>query len=369
MNVDDEWLAFLEDGIDSPILSSPLPLNNNLKKDNVDLEENSSLIDSERYNKNDDNLISKMSQNVKQTVIPSELYISTKTKIVYLNKSVDLYNIFWKIPVMHYGTRSNGVIKKQIKLQSLSQIELNKILHYVEQHHMQDLFVEQTNLHSSSSLPNKNDTKFKDIRKISIGLCKKDILTQRSKKKSAFYNCFVLILRIFFESKYRDVHVKVFNTGKMEIPGMQSDELFKIVQDNLKCILQPYYEEDIEFLESKCETVLINSNFYTGYNINRDILYNLLKYQYKINATYDPCSYPGIQCKYNTSLSFMVFRTGSVLIVGKSTDEELYIVYNMLKKILIDNYLEIREDTVSIPITTHTINQKQTKIKKKIIYL
>ena len=29
----------------------------------------------------------------------SDIYISTKTKIGYLNSKIDLYDIFWKIPV------------------------------------------------------------------------------------------------------------------------------------------------------------------------------------------------------------------------------------------------------------------------------
>ena len=129
-------------------------------------------------------------------------------------------------------------------------------------------------------------------------------------------------------------------------------------------ILQPYYENEISFVDDKCETVLINSNFYTGYNINRDKLFNILKYDYKFNATYDPCSYTCIQCKYNKSLSFMIFRTGSVLIVGKSSDKELYEVYEMLKRILIDKYLEICENS-DIPIIEHEGATKQIKIKKK----
>ena len=44
--------------------------------------------------------------------------------------------------------------------------------------------------------------KFKDTRKISIGLCKKDILSYRCKKKSAFYNCFVAIIRIKINSTF-----------------------------------------------------------------------------------------------------------------------------------------------------------------------
>ena len=79
---------------------------------------------------------------------------------------------------------------------------------------------------------------FKDVRKVSIGLCKKDILSYRCKQKSAFYNCFVVIIRINNEGIFKEYHVKVFNTGKLEIPGIQTDKNFADVQKNILEILQ-----------------------------------------------------------------------------------------------------------------------------------
>ena len=181
MNVDDEWLAFLEDDMDSPLLSSPKQQLNTKNKNNEEIVPK--IYDNDRCI-DDESIISKNIHPPRYQVIPSELYISTKTKIIYLNQTIDLNNTFWKIPVIHYGVRSNGVIKKQIKLQSFSKDEMYKVLHYVGQHQMQGLFVEQINLHNSTSLP--NSTNFKDVRKISIGLCRKDILSQRSKKRVRF---------------------------------------------------------------------------------------------------------------------------------------------------------------------------------------
>ena len=34
---------------------------------------------------------------------PSALYISTKTKILFLSIPIDIYDIFWKIPVVDYN--------------------------------------------------------------------------------------------------------------------------------------------------------------------------------------------------------------------------------------------------------------------------
>ena len=49
----------------------------------------------------------------------SPIYISTKTKIAYLNKPVSIYDAFWNVPVQHYYERKEGVIKKQIDRKSV----------------------------------------------------------------------------------------------------------------------------------------------------------------------------------------------------------------------------------------------------------
>ena len=224
--------------------------------------------------------------------------------------------------------------------------------------------------HIITQIKNPNGRiRFKDIRKISIGLCNKDIINYRSKKKSAFYNCFVVILRVFHENKFKEVHVKIFNTGKLEIPGIRCDELLSKVMVQLIEILIPITEiKSLHFQESKCETVLINSNFNCGFYINREKLFDILKYKYQINCLFDPCSYPGIQCKYihnSVRISFMVFRTGSVLIVGKCNENILFEIYDFVKELLKNEYKNI----VIRNIEETEFVAKKIKPKKKIIYV
>ena len=61
------------------------------------------------------------------------IYISTKTKIAYLSQSVNIYDIFWKIPVQHYYTRRECVIKKQIKFQTTDPAAVATIKEKLEQ--------------------------------------------------------------------------------------------------------------------------------------------------------------------------------------------------------------------------------------------
>ena len=313
------------------------------------------------------------------------LYISTKTKISYLSQNINLSNVFWKVQVLPYHIQKEGVVKKQMKFNSTTSEELEVIKKNIdttcgdEKNHIDQ--------HIMTHIENPDGRiKFKDVRKISIGLCKKDILSNRCKKKSAFYNCFVVILRINVNNMFKEINVKVFNTGKLEIPGIQTDDVLVKVLELLISILRPLVdaEEQLTYIRGKCETVLINSNFNCGYFINRDKIYDLLKYKYKINCSFDPCSYPGIQCEFHydpklvtqtgrqpqdiakrkdlSKVSFMIFRTGSVLIVGKCTEQILHEIYTFVRKILEVEYKDVGEELVD---STQQAKDKEKKLRKR----
>lgn len=311
------------------------------------------------------------------------IYISTKTKIAYLNQPVNIYDIFWKIPVQHYYRRCEGVIKKQIKFQTTDPAFITSIQEKLEQ--QPRCYDEYIIEHIEN--PNGRIT-YKDQRKVSIGLCKKDLQGGNLKKKRAFFNCFVLILRINGgiaspderapedDILYKEMHVKVFNTGKLEIPGIQEDSTLTHVLQLLVSVLRPYLGEGLDYMKNRCETALINSNFNCGFYIDRDKLFQLLKYKYRMNCNYDSCSYPGIQSKFYYiperrpddqngqqpvsmdmpyyEVSFMIFRTGSILIVGKCNEEILHVIYRFICSILETEYSGIQMGDIPIDETKMT---------------
>ena len=60
-----------------------------------------------------------------------------------------------------------------------------------------------------------------------------------------------------------------------------------------------YSIEQIDKIKiNKLETVLINSDFYTNFNIKRNILYSILKEKYQIVSRYEPGIYPGVNNKF-----------------------------------------------------------------------
>lgn len=369
MNIDEEWENFISSNGADDIT--------NIEDDIIE-------------NTNDEILSAELVNDfTTDAPIATNIYISTKTKISYLNQAINLKNIFWEIPVMPYYTQKNGVIKKQIKITSNDSEELS----FIRNKLINEIYVEEqiiTHIDNPSGR-----IKFKDTRKISIGISKKDLMSYRCKKKSAFYNCFVLIVRIKFENVFKEFHVKIFNTGKLEIPGIQNEEVFKLLLNQIIEILQPYVKDTLNYKDCN-ETVLINSNFNCGFFINRETLYNTLKFKYNIQSIYDPCSYPGIQCKFyynpdvgiqngcqiseenknlykNTKhVSFMIFRTGSVLIVGRCDENVLFIVYEFLKIILNNEFKNISQQ---VKLSNNSLiikekekeKQKTKKIRKRII--
>lgn len=296
------------------------------------------------------------------------LYISTKTKICHLSSPIELLNTFWKLPMISYSTPSEGIIKKQMKFCSTSPEELEQVEKSL------DCELQTSPNHvvvqSIAHVVNPNGLiKFKDIRKISIGLSKKDIINNRCKQKSAFYNCFVVILRINHKDTFKEINVKVFNTGKLEIPGIQDDTILIKVLDNLTEILRPIVQAHSFTYSKETDTVLINSNFKCNYLIKRDQLVDILKTKYNIKCSYDPCSYPGIQCtffydprarvqtgiqpttddKNISKVSFMIFRTGSVLIVGRCSEPVLDEIYTFIRTLFKNEYNEVCDSMTSPP--------------------
>ena len=360
-NIDDEWSSFLTTKYD-------------------DHEDNNNLQDVSVASTQDLDQTDIFIGNVPE---PTEIYISTKSKIAYLEQPIDL-NIFWNIPVISYATPSNGVIKKQIKLNSKTPEELTNVQTRLKN----ELYYDE---HIMSHIDNPNGRiKFKDIRKITVGISKKDMTSYRSKKKQAFYNCFVIIIRIKIDTAFREFHIKVFNTGKLEIHGVQSEQMFENVLHNIIEILQPFHDYTLQY-KQKSDIILINSNFSCGFFINREILYDILRNKYNIQAIYDPCSYPGIQCKfyYNNDIgvqsgmqittenkekykniiavSFMIFRTGSVLIVGMCEENVLDDIYQFLKALLRTEFKYICQKIITEEDLI--MKDKKKKPRKKIIHI
>ena len=108
MNIDSEWAKFISV--------------KNYDKDDDDDDD---------YDEKEDCVSENISYEYNDSDTPpkaSDIYISTKSKIIFLNNSIDLKNVFWNIPVIPYSLPMNGVVKKQMKFNYIQKSILLPIL-------------------------------------------------------------------------------------------------------------------------------------------------------------------------------------------------------------------------------------------------
>ena len=143
--------------------------------------------------------------------------------------------------------------------------------------------------------------------------------------------------------------------------------------------------------------VLINSDYYLGFEIKRDVLHELLVNKYNIFSSYEPCIYPGVNSKYyfNTEyidkqykgkcycdiycdgkgtsngngnckkITIAIFQSGSIIITGARNMDQINYAHKFINDIINDNYYSIKKDDVSflnIPEKKKIIKLKKDNI-------
>jgi len=117
--------------------------------------------------------------------------------------------------------------------------------------------------------------------------------------------------------------------------------------------------------------VLINSDYFVGFEIKRDELHKILVEKYNIYSSYEPCIYPGVNIKYfiNTNntcgicecenlcngkgngcgdgyckkVTIAVFKSGKVIITGGQNKEQIIESYRF-----ITNFIENKKDILKM---------------------
>lgn len=182
---------------------------------------------------------------------------------------------------------------------------------------------------------------------------------RKPKKKVNFYNQATIYIAI----NDRTIHMKLFQNGAIQITGCKTNEEFTqtitILCNSLRK-KKAVYEKDNkvivkkEFL-SKYENVeadklynfgigLINSNFKSGFMINRENLFELLLKK-NITCVFEPCIHACVNIKHDykneNTISIFVFESGSIIITGAKTQNQVMDSYKFIIKLLYENYDQV----------------------------
>lgn len=261
---------------------------------------------------------------IHNTLKSTDIRISTMTICCFLDKLIDLKQLYTQyIPPYN--------------------ININNFNTHCHKLHMFDIIGCKY-----STLPNK-------------GYFKKN--SNRSFYNSASLNIFI--------HKDKQINFKIFKNGKIQITGIPKPEIAK------KCIdafIKYIYKQNI--IDSMIQynnfrTVLINSDYFCGIQINRENLFKIMTQKLNLIVSYESENYPGVKFAYfyNTNnigtphdgkcvcetkckgkgkssllenmckrITISIFQSGKIIITGANSEQQIHHAYNCINKIIKDHY-------------------------------
>lgn len=220
----------------------------------------------------------------------------------------------------------------------------------------------------------------------------------KKKKRDSFQNQLTFIIAI---NANKSINLKLFKNGKIQMTGLRNEEdgymaMNKLIS-NIKHI-PGISDNNKAMVANKLNIILINSDFEIGFKIRRDELFKLIG-ERGLYVVYEPDIYPGVNSKYfyNTNtigtqnegicccdkkcdgkgegngngdckkITIAIFQSGSIIITGSKTNEQMVFAYNYINNLIRENMTNIRKNDVYIPKCQMEGSEKVYYIKKNSI--
>jgi len=194
----------------------------------------------------------------------------------------------------------------------------------------------------------------------------------------------------------KDVNIKMFINGKLQLTGVPLEADGKRAVNVLCDYIYNKYK--IKMGIDSYSTVMINTCYDLKFNINREILYDILIEKYNLITVFDTEGYPGVRIHYfynqHTTLtdnegqcicnnlcdgdgdglemgnckriSVAIFQSGKVIIAGGCSDlKPIESAYRFINSIMKDIQSDIQKELINAPQNNRIIrNRRQVKLTK-----
>lgn len=240
-------------------------------------------------------------------------------------------------------------------------------------------------------------------------ICKGERLKASKKKKSkCFYNQITTIVLIKKDDIFKEINIKIFNNGNLQLTGLKKREegihSINILMEAIKNVHQQFGDilpeidgDTIEF--NNFDIVLINSDYSARFKIKRDKLHEILVNNYNLYASYEPCIYPGVNSKYYWNsdyknypnkgvcycssncngkgngcgdgqckkITISIFQSGNVIITGARTFEQIQASYIFINDVFKKNFTSIKRKNIPFSDNSSKISLKKGSSEKIIL--
>ena len=240
------------------------------------------------------------------------------------------------------------------------------------------------------------------------GLKIKQISDKKANKKKVFFNQITILISI----DNHDANIKLFNNGSISMTGLKSEKIgIKAVEYLISLIKIAKMDENNETIyavnnKDECKLndfkiVLINSDFYAGFEIKRSELHQLLINDYNIFSSYEPCIYPGVNSKFYWNKEYLnnkfrgkccctvscdgkgngegngkckkvtiaTFQSGSIIITGARNLVQVRDAYNFINSVFKTHYNILKKKNAPFLDFEDSLSVVKKNSKDNIIYI
>ena len=243
-------------------------------------------------------------------------------------------------------------------------------------------------------LPAEGILKFEHKKNV-MGYSHKDIFTNRKTTAKSFFNQSTMIVRKSVDkpkadlkdspgafgrpsafgqpSAFKQVNIKLFGNGGIQMTGVMSEEFARITIEwllhQIKQLPQSPFLGDKPAAIERLSTQLINTDYKIDKFINQEALHQILITEYNLFSMLEKTIYQGINTKffYNTNnttgvccctnfckgqgtgegdgqckrITISIFRTGRIIVTGARRLEQIHVAYDFLNTIFDRHHEEI----------------------------
>jgi hypothetical protein len=198
------------------------------------------------------------------------------------------------------------------------------------------------------------------------GACHKDLFTNRKITSKSFFNQSTLILRRCWTDGWKEMNMKLFANGGIQMTGVTSAEfaveaihwLLRLIET----LPKSPFPIGVKGTVTKVNTPLINTDYSIEHDIQQDNLHRILIEEYNLFSMLEKTIYQGVNTKfyYNTNnhgkgvcscgefckgqgtgdgegeckrITLSIFRTGKIIITGARTMDQIHAAYEFLNKV------------------------------------
>jgi len=202
-------------------------------------------------------------------------------------------------------------------------------------------------------------------------------------KKSFFNQLTMVVRRETAPLQWKEVNVKLFRNGGVQLTGVRSQEM---AADVVQWLLHHIGETCKGIFTTpprihKEQVQLVNTDFSIGAKIHREALFRLLTKKYRLRATYESAFYQGVNTKYFYNkqkpttvlpglcgcpilckgtgngevlgdckkITISPFQTGQVIITGARTMEQITEGYEFIKNVITVEQEEVLRKIYTLP--------------------